>query len=72
MTVSSAARMGNFAHVNVIRMLQTLRADAVARQYSVSAEIQRLDDLIAMFESGGNNMDDDVTMTEATGTQGGN
>ena len=64
--------MGNFAHVNVIRMLQTLRADAVARQYSVSAEIQRLDDLIAMFESGGNNMDDDVIMTEATGTQGGN
>lgn len=64
--------MGNFAYVNVIRMLQTLRADAVARQYSVSAEIQRLDDLIATFESGGNNMDDDVTMTEATGTQGGN
>ena len=72
MTVSSAARMGNFARVNVIRMLQTLRADAVARQYSVSAEIQRLDDLIATFESGENNMDDDVTMTEATGTQGGN
>lgn len=64
--------MGNFARVNVIRMLQTLRADAVARQYSVSAEIQRLDDLIATFESGGNNMDDDVTMTEATGTHGGN
>ena len=35
--------MGNFAHVNVIRMLQTLRADAVDAEPIVSeAGVQRL------------------------------
>ena len=32
-------------------MLQALRAEALARQYSVNAELQRLDDMILTLEN---------------------
>lgn len=54
-------------------MLQALRAEALARQYSVNAELQRLDDMILTLENdveeGNAEANADVDMVE--GSSGG-
>ena len=69
---ASVAR-GSPVQQRMLQMLQALRAEALARQYSVNAELQRLDDMILTLENdveeGNAEANADVDMAE--GSSGG-